>query len=191
MAVIVFSPSKASVVDPQHASSCVVNTVSRLSREEQAGLTWVLMYIFLFLFYLCLSLISFTKTGFHTSISEPHMHYTIQGFTNNGFAYWTIVRVSLVALRLGSEMEPCRRDLTNILLSYLISDSFGPVLGASAWLCMTISIHLGSLRLRITSETLGKKCLKLPPGLLMFYITFLLYGSMGLTILDHIYSSLL
>ena len=43
-----------------------------------------------------------------------------------------IVRVSPVALRLGSEMDPCRRDLPNLLLSYLVSDSFGPVLGARA-----------------------------------------------------------
>ena len=42
------------------------------------------------------------------------------------------VRVSPVALRLGSEMDPYRRDLTNILHSYLVSDSFGPVLGARA-----------------------------------------------------------
>ena len=42
------------------------------------------------------------------------------------------VRVSLVALRLGSEMDPYRRDLTNILHSYLVSDSFRPVLGARA-----------------------------------------------------------
>ena len=42
------------------------------------------------------------------------------------------VRISLVALRLGSEMDPYRRDLMNILHSYLVSDSFGPVLGARA-----------------------------------------------------------
>ena len=42
------------------------------------------------------------------------------------------VRISPVALRLGSEMDPYRRDLTNILHSYLISDSLGPVLGARA-----------------------------------------------------------
>ena len=50
-------------------------------------------------------------------------------------AYWlsiAIVRNSPVALRLGSEMDPYRRDLTNILHSYLVSDSFGPVLGARA-----------------------------------------------------------
>ena len=39
--------------------------------------------------------------------------------------------------------------------------------------------------------TFGERCLRLPPGLLMFYIAFLLYGLMGLTILDHIYSSFL
>ena len=98
------------------------------------------------------------------------------------------VRVSSVALWLGSKMDPCQRDLTNILLSYLVSDSFGPILGASAWLCKTISIHLSLPQLWITLETLGKKCLKLPPRLSMFYITFLLYGVMGLTVLDHIYS---
>ena len=92
MAVIVFSPSKASIVDPQHY---VANLVLRLSREEWAGLTWVLMYIFLFLFYLCSSLISFARTGFHTSVSKLHMHYTIQGFTNNGFTYWTIHMFSI------------------------------------------------------------------------------------------------
>ena len=42
------------------------------------------------------------------------------------------VRISPVALRLGSEMDPYRRDLMNILHSYLVSDSFGPVLGARA-----------------------------------------------------------
>ena len=45
---------------------------------------------------------------------------------------WINVRISPVALRLGSEMDPYRRDLTNILHSYLVSDSFGPVLGARA-----------------------------------------------------------
>ena len=43
-----------------------------------------------------------------------------------------IVRVSPVAFRFGSEMDPYRRDLTNILHSYLVSDSFGPILGARA-----------------------------------------------------------
>ena len=111
--------------------------------------------------------------------------------TSNCIADMISVMVSSVALRLGSEMDSYQRDLTNILLSYLVSDSFGPVLGASAWLQMTTSNHLSLPRLRITSETLGKKCLKLPPELSMFCITFLLYGSMGLTILDHIYSLLL
>ena len=46
--------------------------------------------------------------------------------------YYGTVRVSPVALQLGSEMDPYRRDLTNILHSYLVSDSFGPVLGARA-----------------------------------------------------------
>ena len=47
------------------------------------------------------------------------------------------VRVSPVALWLGSKMDPYQRDLTNILHSYLVSDSFGPVLGARAWSCKT------------------------------------------------------
>ena len=101
------------------------------------------------------------------------------------------VRVSPVALRLGSEIDPCRRDLTNILLSYLVSDSFGPMLGARAWSCKTTDDYLGLSWLRNTSETFGERCLRLPPGLLIFYIVFLSYGLMGLTILDHIYSSLL
>ena len=101
------------------------------------------------------------------------------------------VRVSPVALRLGSEMDPCRRDLMNILLSYLVPDSFRPMLGARAWSCKTTNNYLGLSRLQNTSETFGGRCLRLPPGLLMFYITFLLYGLMGLTILDHIYSSFL
>ena len=42
------------------------------------------------------------------------------------------VRISPVALWLGSEMDPYRRDLKDILHSYLVSDSFGPVLGARA-----------------------------------------------------------
>ena len=104
---------------------------------------------------------------------------------------WHIVRVSPVALRFGYEMDPCQRDLTNILLSYLISDSFRPVLDARAWSCKTTNDYLGLSRLRNTSETFGERCLRLPPGLLMFYITFLLYGLIGLTILDHIYSSFL
>ena len=102
-----------------------------------------------------------------------------------------IVRISPVALWLRSEMDPYWRDLTNILLSYLISDSFGPVLGARAWSCKTTNDYLCLSRLRNTSEIFGERCFRLPPGLLMFYITFLLYGSMGLTILDHIYSSFL
>ena len=102
-----------------------------------------------------------------------------------------LVRISLVALRLGSEMDPYRRDLTNILHSYLVSDSLGPVLGARAWSCKTANNYLGLSRLRNTLETFRRRCLRLPPGLSMFYITFLLYGLMGLTILDHIYSSFL
>ena len=98
------------------------------------------------------------------------------------------VRVSPVALWFGSEMDPYQRDLTNILPSYLVLDSFGPVLGARAWSCKTTDDYLGLSRLRNTSETFGGRCLRLPPGLLMFYIIFLLYGLMGLTILDHIYS---
>ena len=102
-----------------------------------------------------------------------------------------VVRVSPVALQLGSEIDPCRRDLTNILLSYLVSNSFGPVLGARAWSCKTANNYLSLSWLQITSETFGERCLRLPPGLLMFYVTFLLYDLMGLTILDHIYSSFL
>ena len=101
------------------------------------------------------------------------------------------VRVSPVALQLGSEMDPCRRDLTNILLSYLVSDSFRPVLGARAWSCKTTNDYLGLSWLQNTSETFGERCLRLPPGLLMFYIAFLIYDLMGLTTLDHIYSSFL
>ena len=58
------------------------------------------------------------------------------------------VRISPVTLRLGSEMDPCRRDLTNILLSYLVSDSFGPVLGARAWSCKTTNDYLSLSQLR-------------------------------------------
>ena len=83
------------------------------------------------------------------------------------------------------------KGLTNILLSYLVSDSFGPMLGARAWSCKTTNDYLGLSQLRNTSETFGERCLRLPPGLLIFYIVFLLYGLMGLTILDHIYSSFL
>ena len=101
------------------------------------------------------------------------------------------VRISSVALRFGSEMDSYRRDLTNILHSYLVSDSFGPVLGARAWSCKTANDYLGLSQLRNTLETFGGRCLRLPPGLSMFYITFLLYGLLGLTILDHIYSSFL
>ena len=101
------------------------------------------------------------------------------------------VRVSPVALRFGSKMDPCRRDLTNILLSYLVSDSFRPVLGARAWSCKTANDYLSLSQLRNTSETFRERCLSLPPGLSVFYITFLLYDLMGLTILDHIYSSFL
>ena len=103
----------------------------------------------------------------------------------------TGVRVSPVALRLGSEIDPCRRDLTNFLLSYLVSDSFGPVLGARAWSCKTASDYLSLSQLRNTSETFRERCFRLPPGLLIFYIAFLLYGLMGLTIPDYIYSSFL
>ena len=105
--------------------------------------------------------------------------------------YMRVVRVSSVALWHGSEMDPYWRDLTNILLGYLVSDSFRPMLGARAWSCKAANDYLGLSQLRNTSETFGERCLRLPPGLLMFYITFLLYGLMGLTILDHIYSSFL
>ena len=105
--------------------------------------------------------------------------------------YQLNVRVSPVALQFRSEMDPYRRDLTNILYSYLVSDSFGPMLGARAWLCKTANNYLGLSWLRNTSETFGERCLRMPPGLSMFYIAFLLYGLMGLTILDHIYSSFL
>ena len=46
--------------------------------------------------------------------------------------FFESVRISPVALRLGSEMDPYRRDLRDILHSYLVSNSFGPVLGARA-----------------------------------------------------------
>ena len=104
---------------------------------------------------------------------------------------WMDVRVSPVALQLGSEMDPYRRDLTNIPLSYLVSDSFGPVLGARAWSCKTANNYLGLSQLQNTLETFGGRCLRLPPRLSMFCITFLLYSLLGLTILNHIYSSFL
>ena len=59
------------------------------------------------------------------------------------------VRVSPVTLRFGSEMDPCQRDLTNILLSCLVSDSFGPMLGARAWSCKTTDDYLGLSQLLI------------------------------------------
>ena len=80
------------------------------------------------------------------------------------------VRVSPVALRFGSEMDPYWRDLMNILHSYLVSDSLGPVLGARAWSCKTANNYLGLSRLRNTSEIFGERCLRLPPGLLMFIL---------------------
>ena len=43
----------------------------------------------------------------------------------------------------------------------------------------------------VTIGDLGTKSLKLPPGLLIFYITFPLYAIICLTILDHIYNSVL
>ena len=67
----------------------------------------------------------------------------------------TSVRVSPVALWFGSEMDPYRRDLTNILPSYLVSDSFRPVLGARAGharLQTTTSAYHGSGILRKPSE---------------------------------------
>ena len=118
----------------------------------------------------------------------------LQRFLQDTFVFLTInkdVRVSPVTLRFGSEMDPYRRDLTNILHSYLVSDSLGPVLGARAWSCKTANDYLGLSQLWNTSKIFGERGLRLPPGLSMFYIAFLLYGLMGLTILDHIYSSFL
>ena len=66
------------------------------------------------------------------------------------------VRVSPVALWFRSEMDPYWRDLTNILHSYLVSDSLGPVLGARAWSCKTANNYLGLSRLRNTSEIFGE-----------------------------------
>ena len=116
-------------------------------------------------------------------------HQPVQLTEWNGSYY--CVRISPVALQLGSEMDPCRRDLTNILHSYLVSDSFGPVLGARAWSCkttkrlprlITTPEHFGNLR-REMSQVATRT--------FNVYITFLLYGLLGLTILDHIYSSFL
>ena len=127
---------------------------------------------------------------FRIWFGNAFMHPNTYLLTLQAIAF-TYVRVSPVALRLGSKMDPYQRDLTNILLSYLVSDSFGPVLGARAWSCKTTNDCLGLSRLRNTLETFRERCLRLPPGLLMFYIAFLLYDLMGLTILDHIYSSFL
>ena len=132
-----------------------------------------------------------TRTSQQSPVRELHLLPIPDAPWDTISVDFIVVRVSPVALRFRSKMDPWQRDLMNILLSCLISDSFGPVLGARAWSCKTTDDYLGLSRLQNTLETFRGRCLRLPPGLLMFYIIFLLYGLMGLTILDHIYSSFL
>ena len=56
---------------------------------EKAGLVWVLMYIFSFLF-LSFFVTDCIRTGLHCSKSEAQSHYTLQGFDKDGFAHKTI-----------------------------------------------------------------------------------------------------
>ena len=93
---------------------------------------------------------------------------------------WVSVRVSSSRTPAQVQIDSDQRDLKEYLDSYLLSDYLGPVLGAS-W----------HTRLRLsqtwtTSGVPGKKCLRLPPSLLIFYIVFLLYDMLCLTFLDHI-----
>ena len=100
-------------------------------------------FYFLFLFHLCSSLISFARTGFQTSISEPHAHYTIQGFTNNCFAYQTIhmfsIRRSIVFANSGKvwKFSACAISAKMIQPALAVFDVFGCLwvaLGAFGWM---------------------------------------------------------
>ena len=48
MVVLVYSLSKPHIT--AHACCCIAAAISRISTEEKAGLVWVLMYVFSFLF---------------------------------------------------------------------------------------------------------------------------------------------
>ena len=78
--------------------------------------------------YVAMSQCAQQMVWMHSWLSKVGIKYSLPGVTRGDNS----VRNSPVALRLGSEMDPYRRDLTNILHSYLVSDSFGPVLGARA-----------------------------------------------------------
>ena len=84
---------------------------------------------------------------------------------------WTEgVRISPVALRLGSEMDPYQRDLTNILHSTSSRTALDPCWEQEPDHARLQNNYLGLSQLRNTSEIFRERCLRLPPGLSMFIL---------------------
>ena len=76
MVVLVYSPSKPHVTAPKHTRCCIATAILRISTEEKAGLVWVLMYVFPFLF-LSFFVTDCVRMGLHSSKSEAQPHYTL------------------------------------------------------------------------------------------------------------------
>ena len=89
MVILVYSSSKPHVTSPKHACHCVTTAILRISTEEKAGLVWVLMYVFPFLF-LSFFMANCVRTGLHSSKSETWPHYTLRGFDKDGYAHKTL-----------------------------------------------------------------------------------------------------
>ena len=49
MAILVLSSSKRRIAALKHARHCVIAAISRIPAKDKASLSWVLVYIFLFL----------------------------------------------------------------------------------------------------------------------------------------------
>ena len=89
MVVLVYSPSKPHIMAPKHTRCCIATAISRILTEEKAGLVWVLMYVFSFLF-LSFFMADCVRTGLHSSKSEARPHYTLQGFDKDRYAHKTL-----------------------------------------------------------------------------------------------------
>jgi hypothetical protein len=98
-------------------------------------------------------------------------------FVHNHQSCWECVSgFHQVALRLGlNGLQP--QGLKEYSDSYLASDYLGPILGSK---CLVTRTTGNYLRLR-SSEEPQRGCFRLPPGLSIFHIIFLLCILIGLT----------
>ena len=128
MVVLVYSPFKPHITAPKHTCCCIIAAISRISMEEKAGLVWVLMYVFSFLFlWLIVSGWAYTpakvKPGLTTLFEDltrtdmPTRCY-IYSQSNIVWSFWTAAESGSWAVMLSNFEQNVRCYGESTVLSY-------------------------------------------------------------------------